>query len=289
MLVPDDSSAVCTQYTPRLSKYRRRSLALVSTRIPEPGHPSWPREVASSQFVLSFGRLDSFVEIRRGFEFNDSHPGFYPPSTTTSRYYKCESILSITSVSSYGLLVHSGSSDPFDYASLALPLQQWSWSYGFSFSMSTSVDDTFRSFASCPEPNQSTATHLHCPSCQPFTIAASGIIAEAIPSRALADPCHVRREWRSGILAKHRPEFSVDSILRNYSGARLDRPGLGDKMLESAFDHGTSLTAISISPSGSPAGSIRSERNTQGEFEYRTTYSSIWTVGTSRIKARWRA
>ena len=27
---------------------------------------------------------------------------------------------------------------------------------------------------------------------------------------------------------KHCPEFSVDSILSNYSGARLGRPGLGD-------------------------------------------------------------
>ena len=37
--------------------------------------------------------------------------------------------------------------------------------------------------------------------------------------------------------AKHCPDFSVDSILSDFSGARLGRPGLGDKMLKSAFDH----------------------------------------------------
>ena len=92
--------------------------------------------------ALSFGGLDSFAEIRQGFEFSDSCPGFYSPPTT-SRHDKRESMLSIASVSSYGHLVHSGSSDPLDYAFLALPLKQQPWSDDFSSSMSTSVDDTF--------------------------------------------------------------------------------------------------------------------------------------------------
>jgi len=36
--------------------------------------------------------------------------------------------------------------------------------------------------------------------------------------------------------AKHCPDFSVDSILSDFSGAHLGCPGLGDKMLKSTFD-----------------------------------------------------
>ena len=46
-------------------------------------------------------------------------------------------------------------------------------------------------------------------------------------------------------------------------------------MLESAFDHGMPLTAISASPVESLAGSIHSERTTLEEFKYRTTSDSI--------------
>ena len=249
--------------------------------------------------ALSFGGLDSFAEIRRGFEFNDGRLGFYLPPTTISRHDKRESMLSIASVSSYGYLVHSGSSDPFDYPSLALPLKQWLWSDDFSSSMSTSADDAFSFIHKLPDTNESPATHPASTSVLlRLTIVPTGDMNRQLLSRpvslynrgfghhhrggssmsissvaqtyTMGDTNGGRASW-----AKHRPEFSVNSILSNYSGARLGCPGLGDKMLESTFDYGAPLTAISASPLESLAGSIRSERITSGEFEYRTAYDSI--------------
>ncbi|KAH7920517.1 hypothetical protein BV22DRAFT_1133018 [Leucogyrophana mollusca] len=69
---------------------------------------------------LSFAGFDSFAEVRRGFEFNDSRPGFYPPpGASHSQHGRHESVFSIASVSSYGHVINSGSSDPFDYAAAA--------------------------------------------------------------------------------------------------------------------------------------------------------------------------
>ncbi|KAG9307943.1 hypothetical protein JVU11DRAFT_12818 [Chiua virens] len=97
--------------------------------------------------VLSFTGLDSFAEVRRGFEFSDDRPGFYPQLTAPSnrRHRKQDSIYSIASVSSYGKVLHGGSVDPFDYASVVpLPsLRERPSSDDFSFTMSTAVDDTF--------------------------------------------------------------------------------------------------------------------------------------------------
>ena len=74
---------------------------------------------------------------------------------------------------------------------------------------------------------------------------------------------------------KYCPEFSVDLILSDFLGTCLGYPGLGDKMLKSAFDYGMPLMVISASSPESLAGSIRSERITLGEFEYHTMYDSI--------------
>ncbi|KIM63187.1 hypothetical protein SCLCIDRAFT_118050 [Scleroderma citrinum Foug A] len=82
--------------------------------------------------------------------------------------------------------------------------------------------------------------------------------------------CAGRASW-----VKYCPEFSVDLILSDFLGTCLGYPGLGDKMLKSAFDYGMPLMAISASLPESLAGSIHSERITSGEFEYRTMYDSI--------------
>ena len=87
--------------------------------------------------------------------------------------------------------------------------------------------------------------------------------------------------------AKHRPGFSVDLVLSNHSGAGFGRPGLVDKMLESTFDYGMLLMTISALPPEGLARSIRSERITLGELEYRATYDSIMDgVTTSCRKPR---
>jgi hypothetical protein len=48
--------------------------------------------------------------------------------------------------------------------------------------------------------------------------------------------------------AKHRQDSSIDSVMSDYSVARLGRPGVGDKMFDTAVDHGQPLRAISSPP-----------------------------------------
>jgi serine/arginine repetitive matrix protein 2 len=45
----------------------------------------------------------------------------------------------------------------------------------------------------------------------------------------------------------HRKEVSVDSVMSDFSGTHLGRPGLGDKMFSNPADPGP-LTSISASP-----------------------------------------
>jgi serine/arginine repetitive matrix protein 2 len=47
--------------------------------------------------------------------------------------------------------------------------------------------------------------------------------------------------------SRHRKEVSVDSVMSDFSGIHLGRPGLGDKMFNNAADLGP-LTSISASP-----------------------------------------
>ncbi|KAI6028122.1 hypothetical protein EDC04DRAFT_164044 [Pisolithus marmoratus] len=260
--------------------------------------------------ALSFGGLDSFAEVRRGFEFHDNRPGFYSGADMTSRHGKHESIFSIASVSSYGRVLHAGSADPFDYGLLA-PIanpDKRRYSDEFSFSMSTTVDDTFSFIHKEPQrrrvDSDASSFYFHAPAhsqLHPYNRShrrhessasvtslgppislynrsfahhrrgdSSTSISSVAQSYALCGASGGRAAW-----AKHRPDFSMDSVLSNYSGARLGRPGLGDKMLESAFDHGMPLTSISASPPESLAGSVRSERIASGHFENRTSYDSI--------------
>jgi hypothetical protein len=70
--------------------------------------------------------------------------------------------------------------------------------------------------------------------------------------------------------AKHnRGNPSLDSIRSDYSPMHLGRPGLGDKMLESVFDHGMPLCAISASPT----------RSIDEQFDNRSSYDSIMDMG----------
>nr|GAT51801.1 predicted protein [Mycena chlorophos] len=51
--------------------------------------------------------------------------------------------------------------------------------------------------------------------------------------------------------AKHHQEASVDSVLSDFSIVRLGRPGVGDKMFDTAYDRSMPLNTISASPAGS--------------------------------------
>jgi hypothetical protein len=65
---------------------------------------------------------------------------------------------------------------------------------------------------------------------------------------------------------------SIDSVHSDFSGVDPERPGLKDKMLDSALDRGMPLTAISASPPDSPAGS---EQFQNDWYMNRTSYNSI--------------
>ncbi|CAK5268445.1 unnamed protein product [Mycena citricolor] len=98
---------------------------------------------------VSFTGLDSFEEVRRGFEGHANRPAFFPPPAASSsfaanrRHLKQDSVFSIASVSSYGHVTNPGVHDPFDYG-LAMPsLRERPSSEDLSVSMSINVDDTF--------------------------------------------------------------------------------------------------------------------------------------------------
>ncbi|KAG1854418.1 hypothetical protein DFJ58DRAFT_787853 [Suillus subalutaceus] len=259
------------------SKRIERSAARASN---VPGHRRHSSE-------LSFAGFDSFAEVRRGFEFHDHRPNFYPPPGANSRsqHNKHESMFSIASISSYGQVINHGSTDPFDYGALPLPsLRERPSSDEFSFTMS-SLDDTF-SFIH-KQPRRRLHSQMH-----PYNrIAAHRRHSSSASVSSLGPPISLynrnsyghnrssygyRRRNDSGAStssvsqpyahggraswARHRPDFSIDSMLSDFSEINLGRPGLGDKMLDSALDRGMPLTAISASPPESPAGSIQSEQ-----------------------------
>ncbi|KAH7906866.1 hypothetical protein BJ138DRAFT_568044 [Hygrophoropsis aurantiaca] len=252
---------------------------------------------------LSFAGFDSFAEVRRGFEFNDSRPGFYPPSgvTSLSQHGRHESVFSIASVSSYGHVINSGSADPFDYAAAAHlhSLRERPSSDEYSFDMSTTVDDTFSFIHRQPRRTRvdsdassfyfrgSVHSQIHPYNRSHRRHESSASVASLGPPISLYNRSYghhrrgdsstsmssVAQSYANGgraAWARHRPDFSVDSVLSDFSGVHLGRPGLGDKMLESALDRGMPLTAISASPPESLAGSIRSDR-----YANRTSYDSI--------------
>jgi serine/arginine repetitive matrix protein 2 len=60
---------------------------------------------------------------------------------------------------------------------------------------------------------------------------------------------YARHGANSGMAAwtRHRKEVSIDSVMSDFFGMHLGRPGLGDKMFNNAADLGP-LTSISASP-----------------------------------------
>ena len=224
---------------------------------------------------ISFGGLDSFEEVRRGFEFNDNRPAFYPAPTTRRAHRAHDSIFSIASVSSYGRVLNAGSNDPFDYG---LPsLQERPSHEDMSISMSITVDDTFSflnhqprrridsdasSFyfqASVPQAGGQPFARGHRRHESNLSISSQGppisrynrshhrrndsntSASSVAISYAMHGATGGRATW-----ARHRQESSVDSVMSDFSAMHLGRPGLGDKMFER--DNQMPLSAIAASP-----------------------------------------
>ena len=226
---------------------------------------------------ISFTGFDSFDEVRRGFEFSDDRPAFYPPPAARRVLHRRhESGLSIMSVSSYGRVINSGSLDPFDYG---LPSLRESSEDMMSVCMSSDIDDTFAFMRNQPrrrvESDASsfyfkvplsqhrhsfTRGHRHRDSNMSVSSQAPPISLynrsfgthrrnDSNASSSSVALSYARHGANSGMAAwtRHRREVSIDSVMSDFSGMHLGRPGLGDKMFNNAADLGP-LTTISASP-----------------------------------------
>ncbi|KAG6916979.1 hypothetical protein DXG01_004408 [Tephrocybe rancida] len=246
------------------------------------------REHESAQFQyrhsrhssgMSFAGMESFDEVRRGFEFSNEQP-FYPPPAANNRRTthrrQQESLFSISSVSSYGRAHDYGLPDPFDYGLPSLREQPSSEDMS-SISMSMSVDDTFSFLDHQPrrrvasdassfyykapltqsstrgEPNMSVSSFAPPVSLynRSFGAHRRNDSSSSAQSVALSYAMHGANGGRAA-WARHRPDSSVDSVNSDFSAKRLGRPGIGDKMFDKMFDsageHGLPLASISASP-----------------------------------------
>ncbi|KAI9060404.1 hypothetical protein FKP32DRAFT_1595485 [Trametes sanguinea] len=265
---------------------------------------SFPEEVTRSSHArtesgLSFTGFDSFDEVRRGFEFGPNRPAFWPPQEAVFRpaHKQHESLYSIASISSYGAVVNPGTQDPFGYAHE--PSRPPSMD-DMSLSMSMSVDDTF-SFINRNKPRRrvdsdASSFYFRAPGASqtmhPYRRghrrgpSALSIASNAPPvslynrsfaghrrndsntsasSVALSYAMHGAGGGRA-TWAQHGRDYSVDSIMSDYSERPMARPGLGDKMFETS--HGAPLSAIAASPDS--AYSAYSDREAN-----RTSWDSI--------------
>jgi serine/arginine repetitive matrix protein 2 len=87
-------------------------------RVRDFSRTSGPSTDSRCSSGVIFAGFESFEEVRRGFEFNNNRPAFYPPSGATWRdtHGRQGSLFSIASVSSYGRVTNPGSTDTFDYS-----------------------------------------------------------------------------------------------------------------------------------------------------------------------------
>ncbi|KAF9258752.1 hypothetical protein L218DRAFT_711641 [Marasmius fiardii PR-910] len=238
---------------------------------------------------ISFTGLDSFEEVRRGFEFHDYRPAFYPPSTTNTRrniHLRQESTVSFASVSSYGFVLNNGVADPFDFG---LPSLRERPSSEDMTSISMSVDDTF-SFMRHPSYRrrrvESDASSFYFNTAAPSNVRGHrrqesnmSVVSQGPPislyNRSFG--AHRRNESSASInssfgmhgsnartsWARHRRGASADSVdSSHFSAAQLGRPGIGDKMFDMP-DYGAPLTSIAASPTESTMGE---------QFANRTSY-----------------
>ncbi|EJD08498.1 uncharacterized protein FOMMEDRAFT_151360 [Fomitiporia mediterranea MF3/22] len=221
---------------------------------------------------VSFSGLSAYSEIRRGFEFGPSRPVFYPPPVPGSSMGNSlqvphadwrNSLLSLGSVSSYGRVTRAGAKDPFGYSVPARPI---------SDDMSYTVDDTFSFLRHDPMRQRvdsgasnfsfdSNYSHLRPDVHQ----RRSRRQVESIISVTSGPPVSLyNRGFNAGrtTLTWRQRTSSFESIASGFSAHHLGRPGIGDKMFESAREHGIPLEAISASPS-----QLDSSMNWQSSFD----------------------
>ncbi|KAJ7234518.1 hypothetical protein B0H12DRAFT_1204744 [Mycena haematopus] len=264
-----------------------RRVALENSRASMMSMHSRPRS-SRPPSGISFTGFDSFEEVRRGFEFHNNRPAFYPPPVASNKrvpHGRQDSVFSIASVSSYGHVTNPGITDPFEYGLPMPSLRERPSSEDLSMSMSLNVDDTFSDASSfyfkAPtqpsvpghrrrESNMSVSSQNPPISFYNYNRSfGNQRLSENDTSTSGSSLAHQyaaygatggRQAW-----AKHRQQSSVDSVMSDYSVSRLGRPGVGDKMFDTVMDHGHSLRAISASPPESRGSELRN----------RSSYDSI--------------
>jgi len=207
-----------------------------------------------------------------------------------------ESVFGIASVSSYGHVIDSGSTDPFNYGLPSLRERERLSSEDMSsISMSMTVDDTFAFIRNQPRRrvDSNASSFYFCPSAP--APGARGhrrresnvsVSSQAPPislynrsfgqhrrndssaSASSVAMSYAKYGANSGIStwARHCKDLSMDSVMSDFSAVHPGRPGLGDKMFENAAYHGP-LTSISTSPRESDA--------SQRRFGRRNSFDSI--------------
>ncbi|KAJ7772927.1 hypothetical protein DFH07DRAFT_913167 [Mycena maculata] len=242
--------------------------------------------------TISFTGLESFDEVRRGFEFHhNNRPAFYPPPVANNRrapHAREDSLFSIASVSSYGHVTNPGINDPFEYGLPMPSLRERPSSEDLSVTMSINVDDTFAFLGREPRrqrvasdassfyfkaPAPPSATRGHRRRESNMSVSSQGPpnsfynynrsfgnhrLSENDTSTSGSSLAHQYAAYGANggraAWAKHRQDSSMDSVLSDYSVARLGRPGVGDKMFDTAVERGMPLRAISASPPESRSG-----------------------------------
>ncbi|KAF9527941.1 hypothetical protein CPB83DRAFT_855475 [Crepidotus variabilis] len=227
---------------------------------------------------ISFGGLDSFEEVRRGFEFSGDRSFYPPPPARNGRrvpHRRDESLFSIASVSSYGHVLNNGVNDPFDYGLPSLQERPSSEDVS-SISMSMTVDDTFEFLRNQPRRRvDSDASSFYFQAPAPgMTVRGHRRRESNISVTSQGPPIslynrsfghHRRNDSNTSINSasisyskygnqsaapawtRHNRDLSVDSVMSDFSVRNFERPGLGDKMFDNAVDHGP-LTSITASP-----------------------------------------
>jgi hypothetical protein len=195
-------------------------------------------------------------------------------------------MFSIASISSYGEVIRGGSKDPFNYGEEMS--EERDGLADINEVMSTfdekrrrkrfSTDSDVSSFyfrAPCQHQqkkdhgrNQSvvSTTSVNGPPISLYNRSFGhkrNDSAGSVSSIAVAYGLHGANGGRAAWM-KHQLDRSIDSVMSEFSAVRLGRPGVGDKMFESAADHGP-LTSISASP----------PESTSGELGQRTSFDSI--------------
>ena len=279
------SQAMSTQAPSSCSSVRRRADSFSSTSNSIHGDSrvdvGSSHSRASSQ--ISFKGLETFDDIRRGFEFAGSRPAFYPPSSFDQQRSQLprDSMMSIASVSSYGMVINPGVKDPFDYGHQSRPA---SADMSAFVTMSTSVDDTFSFIRRGPRrrrvDSDSSSFYFRAPGVSRIlrplksqfrrdSVISTASIAPPVSIYHRSFGVHRRIDSASSIgsgaqgypaygfaggnrsswAPSHRRDRSADSMMSDIS-MRMSRPNLGDKMLDSKHDYCLPLTSITASPPG---------------------------------------